>query len=104
MICGHKMNRNHIAKAQFKELHVEEVDKNGRETVKIIREQNSIEWEVRKYYYDLYSEKNARIKNCILPGLKIGSKSVMTLSTKTTTTTTTGTDSIRASRQTGDTL
>ena len=41
-----KMNKKCLAKAQFEELHIEEVDENGRELVKIISEQNSIEWEV----------------------------------------------------------
>ena len=56
-----KMNKKQLAKAQFEEVHVEEVNEIGRETIRIIREQDSIEWEVRKYYYDLYSEKEAKI-------------------------------------------
>ena len=40
------MNEKRLAKAQFEEQHVKEVDENGRESVKIIREQNGIEWEV----------------------------------------------------------
>ena len=39
-----KMNRKLLAKAQFEEVHVEEVDENGKETIKIIREQESIGW------------------------------------------------------------
>ena len=38
-----KMNRKHLAKAQFEELHLEEVDESGRETIKVIREQESIQ-------------------------------------------------------------
>ena len=56
-----KMNKKRLAKALFEELHVEEVDENGKESVKIIREQNSIEWEVWKYYYNLNSKQEARI-------------------------------------------
>ena len=56
-----KMNKKYLAKAQFEELHVEEVDENGKEAVKILKEQKSIEWEVRKYYYNLYSEQEARV-------------------------------------------
>ena len=56
-----KMNKKQLAKAQFEEVHVEEVDENGKETVRIIREQSSIEWEVRKYYYNLYSQQHARV-------------------------------------------
>ena len=40
---------------------MEEVDESGRETIRIIREQSSIEWEVRKYYFDLYSEKDTKL-------------------------------------------
>ena len=32
-----KMNKKRLAKAQFEELHIEEVDENGREAVRIIR-------------------------------------------------------------------
>ena len=70
-----KMNKKRLAKAQFEELHVEEVDENGKESVKIIREQNGIEWEVRKYYYNLYSEQEARIdKEDILQNIDVLTK------------------------------
>lgn len=39
---------------------MEEVDENGKEAVKILKEQKSIEWEVCKYYYNLYNEQEAR--------------------------------------------
>ena len=29
--------------------------------IRIIHDQKSIEWEVRKYYYNLYSEKETRV-------------------------------------------
>ena len=50
------MNKKRLAKAQFEELHVVKKDIEGREKVKIITEQKSIEWEVRKYYYNFYSQ------------------------------------------------
>ena len=56
-----KMNRKCLAKAQFEELHLEGVDENGKEVVKILKEQKSIEWVVRKYYYNLYSKQEARV-------------------------------------------
>ena len=56
-----KMNKKCLAKAQFKELHVEEVDKDGRESMRIITEQKSIEWEVLKYYFNLYSQQEGRV-------------------------------------------
>ena len=70
-----KMNRKHLAKAQFEEVHLEEVDKKGKETIKVIREQESIEWEVRKFYYNLYSEGEARIdKEEILKNIDVLTK------------------------------
>ena len=50
-----KMNKKRLAKAQFEELHVEEVDNDGKESVRILTEQNSIEWEVQRYNFNLYS-------------------------------------------------
>ena len=38
-----KMNRKYLAKAQFEEVHLEEVDEKGKETIKVKREQESIE-------------------------------------------------------------
>ena len=70
-----KMNKKHLAKAQFEELHVEEFDENGKEVVKILREQKSIKWEVRKYYYNLYSEQEARVdKEEILQNIEVVTK------------------------------
>ena len=56
-----RMNKKHVAKAQFETLHVEEVDITGKKVIRIIDDQKSIEWEVRKYYYNLYSEKETRV-------------------------------------------
>ena len=58
-ICS--MNRKRIAKAQFEELHITEKDDKGVERIKVISEQKDIEWEVRKYYWKLYSEHEAKV-------------------------------------------
>ena len=50
-----KMNKKIGAKAQFETLHVEDIDKDGRKVIRIIHDQKNIEWEVRKYSYNLYS-------------------------------------------------
>ena len=54
------MNKKRIAKAQFEELHITEKDDRGVERVKVISEQE-IEWEVRKNYWKLYSEHEAKV-------------------------------------------
>ena len=70
-----KMNRECVAKAQFETLHVEEVDETGKEVTKILNDQKSIEWEVRKYYYNLYSEQDARVnKEEILQNIEVVTK------------------------------
>ena len=70
-----KMNKKRLSKAQFKELHVEEVDENGKEAVKIIREQKSIEWEVQKYYLNLYNKQEARVyKEEIMQNIEVLTK------------------------------
>ena len=61
-----KMNKKHLAEAQFEELHVEEVDKDGKESVTIITEQKSIEWEVRKYYFNLFVNRKLESTRKIL--------------------------------------
>ena len=45
----------------MEELHITEKDDEGRERIKVITEQKDIEWEVRKYYWKLYSEHEARV-------------------------------------------
>ena len=55
------LNKKRVAKAQFEELHIVEKDSEGREKVRVITEQESIEWEVRKYYWKLYGEHEARV-------------------------------------------
>ena len=48
-----KMNKKFQAKAQFKEIHLEEVDHQGKEVTKVIRDQETIEKEVRQFYCNL---------------------------------------------------
>ena len=55
------LNKKRIAKAQFEELHIMDKDDRGVERVKVITEQKDIEWEVRKYYWKLYSEHEAKV-------------------------------------------
>ena len=70
-----KMTKKMLAKAQFEELHIIEKDKEGKERVKIITEQKSIEWEVWKYYYNLYGPQEARInKEEILQDIEVLTK------------------------------
>ena len=45
------MNKKMGAKAQFEVLHVEDEDKDGKKTIRIVQEQKEIEWEVRKFYH-----------------------------------------------------
>ena len=56
-----KMNKRFQAKAQFEEIHLEEVDKNGKEVTKVIRDQEEIEKEVRKFYSNLYREGKTQV-------------------------------------------
>ena len=41
-----KMNRKFQAKAQFEEIHLEEVDHRGKQVTKVVRDQETIEKEV----------------------------------------------------------
>ena len=56
------MNRKMKAKAQFEEVHVVEKYRNGEERIRIVRKQKAVEWEVRKFYWNLYrrEETNCR--------------------------------------------
>ena len=56
-----RMNKKIGAKAQFEVLHVEDEDEEGKKTIRVVQEQKEIEWEVRKFYYKLYSEKEAKV-------------------------------------------
>ena len=70
-----RMNKKMGAKAQFETLHVEDVDEDGVKSIRVVQDQKEIEWEVRKFYYDLYSEKEAKVdKNEILQNIEEVSK------------------------------
>ena len=51
-----KMNKKPMEKAQFKELHIVEKKAGGVEQTRIVTEQKSVEWEIRKFYWKLYQE------------------------------------------------
>ena len=51
-----KMNKKQMEKAQFEELHIVEKMVGGEEQTKIITEQKTVEWEIRKFYWKLYQE------------------------------------------------
>ena len=54
---------------------MEDVDKNGVNTIRIVQEQNAIEQEVREFYCNLYSEKEAIVdKKEILQNIEKMSK------------------------------
>ena len=55
------LNKKRLAKAQFEELHVVEKNREGKEEVRVVTEQREIEWEVRKFYWHLYGEHEARV-------------------------------------------
>ena len=42
-------------------MHIIEKNKDGKDEVKVITEQKAIEWEVRKYYWKLYGEHEAKV-------------------------------------------
>ena len=56
-----QLNKEAGAKAQFEVLHVEEVDEHGTKTTRVINDQNEIEQEVRKFYCNLYKEREASV-------------------------------------------
>ena len=55
------MNKRFQEKAQFEEIILEEVDENGKETTRVVRDQEEIEKEVRTFYCKLYSEGEVQI-------------------------------------------
>ena len=61
-----KMNKKFQAKAQFEEIHLEEVDHRGKEVTKVIRDQEEIEKEVRKFYSNLYREGETHVDKDII--------------------------------------
>ena len=51
------LNKKSFEKAQFEELHVVEKKPNGEEKIRVVTEQKAIEWEVRKFYWNLYQDE-----------------------------------------------
>ena len=56
-----KMNKKHIEKAQFDNVHEVEKNQNRREIVRVLSEQKAIEWEVSKFYWKLYHKEEWNI-------------------------------------------
>ena len=50
------MNKKFQEKAQFEEIILKEVNENGKETTRVVRDQEQIEKEVREFYCKLQSE------------------------------------------------
>ena len=61
-----KMNKKFQAKAQFEDIHLDEVDQRGKEVMKVIWDQEEIEKEVRKFYSNLYSEGKAHVDKDVI--------------------------------------
>ena len=55
------LNKKRMDKAQFEELNVIEKKPNGEEVIRVVTEQKAIEWEVRKFYWNLYQEEEKDI-------------------------------------------
>ena len=55
------MNKKRLEKAQFEELHIVEKKKDGPDEIRVIKEQKAVEWEVRKYYWNLYKEQETNV-------------------------------------------
>ena len=58
-----KMNKKQMEKAQFEELHIVEVKAGGEEQTKIVTEQKTVEWEIRKFYWKLYQKDEKDTQN-----------------------------------------
>ena len=56
-----KMNKKFQTKAQFEEIHLEEVDHKGKEVTRVVRDQEEIEKEVRMFYSNLYSKGETHV-------------------------------------------
>ena len=53
------INKKRKEKSHFEELHIREEDENEKEKIRIVKEQKSVEWEVRKYYWKLYNKEES---------------------------------------------
>ena len=45
------------SKAQFEEVHVREKNERGEKVIRVVTKQSSVEWEVRKFYWNLYRKE-----------------------------------------------
>ena len=55
------MNKRFQEKAQFEDIILELVNENGKETTRVVRDQEEIEKEVRAFYCKLYSEGEVQV-------------------------------------------
>ena len=57
----YNLNKKRMEKAQFEELHIVEKQNEGPDVVRVVKEQKTVEWEVRKYYWNLYREQETNV-------------------------------------------
>ena len=55
------MNKKRVEKAQYEELYVVEKKPDGREEARIVKKQKEVEWEVRKFYWNVYKEQETNV-------------------------------------------
>ena len=55
------MNKKRLEKAQFDERHIVEKKNNGYDEIRVVKEPKAVEWEVRKYYWNLYKEQETNV-------------------------------------------
>ena len=55
------MNKKFHEKAQFEEIILEEVNEDGKETTRVVKDQEEIEKEVGNFYSNLYRESETRV-------------------------------------------
>ena len=55
------MNKKFQEKAQFDEIILEELNEDGKEITRVVKDQEEIEKEVRNFYSNLYSESETRV-------------------------------------------
>ena len=60
------MNKKMKAKTQFEEVHVVERDENGEGRKRIVKEQCAVEWEVRKFYWNLYRKEETNCRKEVI--------------------------------------
>ena len=57
----YSMNKKRLEKAQFDELHIVERKDDGHNEIRVVKEQKAVEWEVRKYYWNLYKAQETNV-------------------------------------------